>query len=194
MFVIENKIIDERIPYIKFSCDLDGCKGGCCTLKGGKGAPLTDSEIIEIESAIPVVKKYLEAKSLKEIENNNGIEGLPGNFTTGCIDNKDCVFVYFDGDIAKCVFEKAYFNNEISWRKPISCHLFPIRIADFGGEVVRFEKISECKPAIVNGKKNDILLYDFLRDALIRKYGEQWYKLFRENCELHFKLESEIQI
>lgn len=193
MFTIENKIIDGRIPYIKFSCDLEACKGGCCTLKGGKGAPLTDSEITEIENALPVVARYLGARSLREVENNHGIEGSPGSFTTGCIDNKDCVFVYYDGDIAKCAFEKAYFNNEIKWRKPISCHLFPIRVANFGGEVIRFEKISECEPAIVNGRKNNIRLYDFLREALIRRYGEQWYKLFLENCELHSKLESEIQ-
>lgn len=190
MFEIENKIIDERIPYIKFLCDLEACKGGCCTLKGGKGAPLEDSEIAEVENALCVVKKYLGTRSLQEIEKNKGIEGSPGNFTTGCIDNKDCVFVYYDKDIAKCAFERGYLNKEISWRKPISCHLFPIRIANFGGEVVRFENIAECKPAIVKGKTNDIPLYVFLRDALIRKYGPHWYELFREYCEL--KLESEI--
>ncbi len=194
MLSIDEKIIDDRIPFIKFNCDLDICKGGCCTLKGGRGAPLEDFEIEEIENAIPVIKKHLTERSLTEIGVNKGIEGFPGNYTTGCIDNKDCVFVYYEEDIAKCAFEKSYFNNEISWRKPISCHLFPIRINDFGGDVLKYEKIIECKPALVKGKNDNIQLHDFLHEALVRKYGFEWYEKFRKICLTRLTVESEFEV
>jgi hypothetical protein len=191
MFKVFNCIIDERIAYIKFKCDLESCKGACCTLPGGRGAPLEDDEIAEIQKAIPVIKKYLTEKQIEEIRLNDGVEGCPKNYATSCIDNKDCVFVIYEEGIAKCAFEKAYFNSEIKWRKPISCHLFPIRISEFGGDVVRYEKISECKPAIAKGKTNDELLSDFLREALTRKYGQKWYEEFSSMCQSYFNNASE---
>jgi hypothetical protein len=194
MFTVFNSIVDERIAYIKFKCDLNLCKGACCTLPGGRGAPLDDGEVEEIQKAIPVIKKYLSDRHLEEIQLNDGIEGYAGSFATSCIDNKDCVFVYYEDDTAKCAFEKAFFNNEISWRKPLSCHLFPIRISDFGGDVLRYEKIIECKPAIVKGKIDSTPLFEFLQDALIRKYGQKWYDEFKIVCVGNLKRESEFQI
>ena len=194
MFTVFNSIVDERIAYIKFKCDLNSCKGACCTLPGGRGAPLDDNEVAEIQKAIPVIKKYLPDRQLEEIRLNGGIEGYVGSFATSCIDNKDCVFVFYENDTAKCAFEKAFFNNEISWRKPISCHLFPIRVSDFGGDVLRYEKIKECKPAIAKGKVDSTLLFEFLQDALIRKYGKKWYDEFKSACVGNVKRESEFQI
>jgi hypothetical protein len=194
MFTVFNSIVDERIAYIKFKCDLNSCKGACCTLPGGRGAPLDDNEVAEIQKAIPVIKKYLPDRQLEEIRLNDGIEGYVGSFATSCIDNKDCVFVFYENDTAKCAFEKAFFNNEISWRKPISCHLFPIRVSDFGGDVLRYEKIKECKPAIVKGKADSTPLFEFLQDALIRKYGKQWYDEFKIACVGNVNRESEFQI
>ena len=194
MFTVFNSIVDERIAYIKFKCDLNSCKGACCTLPGGRGAPLDDNEVAEIQKAIPVIKKYLSDRQLEEIRLSDGIEGYVGSFATSCIDHKDCVFVFYENDTAKCAFEKAFFNNEISWRKPISCHLFPIRISDFGGDVLRYEKIKECKPAIMKGKADSVPLFEFLQDALIRKYGKKWYDEFKIACVGNLKRESEFQI
>jgi len=182
MFMVLGRIVDEKIAFLNFKCDLAACKGACCTLPGGRGAPLADDEIIEIQNAIPFIQKYLSQNQLEEIKLNYGIEGSTGNFATTCIDNKDCVFVVYDDGIAKCAFEKAYFNGEIKWRKPISCHLFPIRISDFGGDVLRYEKIPECKPAIVKGKTDAMPLHEFLSEALIRKYGNKWYEEFKAGC------------
>jgi len=194
MFTVFNSIVDERIAYIKFKCDLNSCKGACCTLPGGRGAPLDDNEVEEIQKAIPVIKTYLSDRQLEEIRLNDGIEGYVGSFATSCIDNKDCVFVFYENDTAKCAFEKAFYNNDITWRKPISCHLFPIRVSDFGGDVLRYEKIKECKPAIVKGKVDSTLLFEFLQDALIRKYGKKWYDEFKSACVGNIKRESEFQI
>lgn len=187
MFKVFDCIVDERIAYIKFKCDLVSCKGACCTLPGGRGAPLDDSEVAEIQKAIPVITKYLTDRQLEDIRLNDGIEGFTGNFVTACVENKDCIFVYYEDSIAKCAFEIAYFNNEIQWRKPISCHLFPIRISDFGGDVIRYEKITECKPAIYKGKADSVPLFDFLQEALVRKYGQKWYNEFKTACVSNLK-------
>ncbi len=193
MFSIGNKIVDERIPYIKFSCNLEVCKGVCCTVKGGKGAPLADFEVYEIQNGLPEVIKYLPEKSLKIIQENSGIEGYSGNYTTSCIEDKDCVFVYYEDDIAKCAFEKAFLDGKIEFRKPISCHLFPIRVSNFGGDVIRFEKFIECKPALIKGQVEDIPLYIFLKEALIRAFGEAWYQKFKEICESKLKISKEVE-
>lgn len=187
MFTIGNKIIDDRIPFIRFSCDLEKCKGACCTIKGGKGAPLMDHEVIDIQNSLNIISKYLPEKSLNIIKQNACIEGHSGNFTTSCVEDKDCVFVFYENNIAKCAFEKAYLNNEINFRKPISCHLFPIRISYFGGDVLRYEKFTECKVALIKGKEDNVPLHVFLKDALIRMYGEAWYEQFQKVCDMYMK-------
>lgn len=194
MFSIENKIIDERIPYIKFSCNLEACKGACCTVKGGKGAPLADFEIFEIQNCLSEVSKYLSERSLEIIKENSGIEGYSGNYTTSCIDDEDCVFVYYEDDIAKCAFEKAFQDGKIEFRKPISCHLFPIRISNFGGDVIRYEKFIECKPALIKGQTDNVPLHIFLKDALVRAYGEKWYQKLKDKCESLLKVTNEVEM
>jgi hypothetical protein len=90
------------------------------------------------------------------------------------VNNRACVFVYYDGDIAKCGIEKAYREGKVDFIKPVSCHLFPIRITDFGGPVVRYEKFSECKPARKLGEKTNLTVAEFCSDALKRIFGSQW--------------------
>lgn len=185
MFVIGEALIDEQIARERFACDVVKCKGACCTLSGGRGAPLDDDELVELERAFPVVKKHLSEHHLQTIARHGLYEGIPGNFTTTCVDDKACVFVYYEDGIARCSLEKCHLEGEIGWCKPISCHLFPIRISSGSVKTLRYEKIAECAPAVEHGRNEEIPMYDFLRNALIRKYGETWYEEFRKECRLH---------
>ncbi len=182
VFKIGESFIEDNIASEYFACDVARCKGACCTLSGGRGAPVRDDEVDELSKAIPYARKYLPEQHLKVMDTEGAIEGNPGAFTTVCIDQKDCVFIFYDNGIARCSIEQAYFKGEISWRKPLSCHLFPIRISENAPERLRDENIIECVTARENGRTKNIMLSDFLKDALIRKYGESWYDEFREEC------------
>lgn len=141
------------------------------------GAPLMDEEVPLLKASIRASLPYLPERSrnilLKE---SNAIEGSPGDYYTACIDNAACVFVYYDGGVAKCAIEKAYFAGENpEFRKPLSCHLFPIRRAEFGGAYIHYQKFEECEPALGYGEQKDVRIYELTKDALIRAYGEKWY-------------------
>ncbi len=178
MFIIGEAVIEEEVAHARFACDLQHCKGACCTLPGGRGAPLDDSELSEIHRAYPAARKFLSQKSLQVIEQYGAFEGGPGRYATTCVDDRDCVFVYYEQGVARCSLEKAYLDGETTWRKPLSCHLFPIRISPGNVETVRYEKISECAAGRTNGQKNDIPLFEYLKEPLIRKFGEEWYVRF----------------
>jgi hypothetical protein len=178
MFLIQETMVDGPIATTKFACDLGRCKGACCTLQGGRGAPLLDHERDKIRNAYPVVAKYLDPEHLQAIAARGLYEGRAGNYTTTCIDNRACVFVTYEDGIARCSFEKAFLNDEITWRKPVSCHLFPIRVDQGARERLRFEFLAECAPALEKGEREGIQLSDFLREALTRVYGPKWYDEF----------------
>lgn len=165
-----------------FACDLGKCKGACCTLESPYGAPLNPEEVEEIEKALPVVlsNNHLSQFNKNEIKKNGFWEEKQGDLFTRSINNKDCVFVYYEGDVAKCAIERAYFDGKIKYRKPISCHLFPIRISHFGGDIVRYEKFSQCAPALSNGENTKTTIFDFCKDSLIRLYGLSWYTKLKE--------------
>ena len=186
VFLISEIAIDDSVAQASFCCDLEQCRGACCTLPGGRGAPLEDDEVLEIEKANPIVKKYLDEKNIRTIETTGLYDGTPGEFATNCIEQRECVFVYFETGIAKCAFEKAFENGEIDWRKPISCHLFPIRIRSFGSDVIRYEEIEECAAGRALGEVRNVKAHDFLKAPLVRKYGEAWYKKFQMYCKSKF--------
>ncbi len=172
-----NKISVERNDAkINFACDLAQCKGACCTMKGARGAPLSDNEVDEIYKAFPVVKRYLSKEHLSVIKKYGMIQGDTGNFATQCVNEQACVFVYYENGIAKCSFEKAFFNGETEWRKPLSCHLFPFRQSYNGTRQLFFEYIRECAPALERGTREKIPVYKFLKDALVRTYSEKSYE------------------
>jgi hypothetical protein len=183
MFEIRQAVVDDRIAHIKFACDIKACKGACCTLPGGKGAPLLDSETRNIEEAYPIVKSMLPKEHLEAIARSGLHEGEPGSYTTTCYDNRACVFVFYEAGIARCAFERAFGEGKSQWRKPLSCHLFPIRIDDDTPKRLRYEWRGECEPALKRGSEERIFLADFLRDALIRTYGKEWYEEFVKACE-----------
>ena len=185
MFVIDEVTVEEPIAHERFACDLGKCKGACCTMPGGRGAPLEDDEVEKLQYAYSKAKKYLSKEHRSVIERYGMVEGVEGNYATACIDGKNCVFVYYEEGIARCSIEKAFIEGELQWRKPISCHLFPIRVSANGWNSLRYEKISECHPGRVMGKNNDVPLYEFLKDALVRRFGKGWYQGFREECQRH---------
>jgi Protein of unknown function (DUF3109) len=184
MIIIDEIAVDPKVAQMQFACDLGVCKGACCTLKGGRGAPLNDEEVDEIYSAYPVVKKYLPAEHARWIRDHGLVEGEPGRYATQCKDEEACVFVFYENGIAKCSFEKAYINGETQWRKPTSCHLFPLRARDEMGSELRFEYLNECEPAFIRGTRENIPLFKFLKDVLVREYGAEWYERFANECEV----------
>jgi hypothetical protein len=182
MFSVRNITVGASITDAKFACNLSRCKGACCTMPGPKGAPLTEDETHEIEKAFPLIKKYLNEDHLRAIDERGLVERSGGEITTNCFEHRACVFVTYENGIAKCSFEKAFFQNEIGWRKPLSCHLFPIRVDHGFDDYLRYESIPECAPAVERGQAESIELSDFLKAALVRMYGEDWYEEFRKEC------------
>jgi hypothetical protein len=169
---------DLSLDSTQFGCDLSVCKGACCTMPGALGAPILKSETSEIERVYPIVKKYLQPEAHDVIER----KGLwqrekDGSFTIPAIRGRDCIFVTYDGDIAKCAIEKAYHAGEIEgFPKPISCHLFPIRIYPTDQRDIYhilYEEIPECSGGRTRGKQEEIPLLDFLESPLARALGEE---------------------
>ncbi len=177
---IKNIAVGKEIVKTQFACDLKKCKGACCTVDSEYGAPLMYEELEQIENILEVVKDYLPEKHKLEIQKKGFFEQKEAKLMIRSFDNKACVFVYYENDIAKCGIEKAFLDGRTDFRKPISCHLFPIRVQDFGGDVLRFEKFSECSPALEKGRKEKINLVDFCKESLIRKYGHKWFLKLKE--------------
>jgi hypothetical protein len=179
MFIIGEALVEDDVVTAQFACDLQQCKGACCTLPGGRGAPLEDDEVEAVKNAYPHAMKYLAPDRIAAIERDGLVEGMPGSFATSCVGNTDCVLVYYEGGIAKCSLERAYFDGSTSFRKPVSCHLFPVRVH---GSRIRYEQIRECGPGRSNGEKSAMPLHRFLEESLIRKFGNEWYDQFRDIC------------
>lgn len=172
---IDDVMINTEVMDIKFTCDLNKCKGACCTMESEFGAPITADEVEKISGILPVVKEYLPKEHLEEINKNGFWINRFDQLMTRSLNNRACVFVTFENEIAKCAIEKAYRDGKVNFVKPISCHLFPIRISRFGGDVIRFEKYEECSSAITKGMKTGLRIIDFCREALERNYGVDWY-------------------
>jgi len=177
---VKDVLLRKEVVDTPFFCNLAECKGACCTLESEFGAPLIKDELIEMEKALPMVKNIIPKEHLEEIEENGFYEEKEGELLTRSVNNRACVFVYFDDGIAKCSLEKLFFEKKISFQKPISCHLFPIRVSHFGGEVLRFEKFTGCSPALEKGAKENITAFKFCQNSLERKYGSQWYLQAKE--------------
>ncbi|RJP60390.1 MAG: DUF3109 family protein [Ignavibacteriales bacterium] len=173
---IDDIILNPEIFETKFTCDLEKCKGACCTMESEYGAPIKQEEIDKINGKLHIIKEYLPKRHVDEIETNGFWMEKYGQLMTQSVDNKACVFVYFDNEIARCGIEKAYEEGKINFQKPISCHLFPIRVSEFGGDILRFEEYSECQPALQKGEETKLTVLEFCKDSLKRLYGSQWFE------------------
>ncbi|NLU40234.1 MAG: DUF3109 family protein [Bacteroidales bacterium] len=177
MIQIGKTIISFDIFEGEFLCDLQHCKGACC-IEGDSGAPLTQEEAIEIETYYSVFEKYISPEYRTVVETvGTSVTDNDGELVTPLINNKECAYTFIDDDsITKCAIEKAYFNNEIPFRKPVSCHLFPIRITEYDDfDAINYQELKICLSGKECGKKHKLPLYKFLKEPLIRKYGEEWY-------------------
>ena len=177
MIQVEDKIISLDIFEKHFVCDLNACKGACC-IEGDAGAPLSREEEKILGKIYEKVKPYMREEGITEIENQGvAVYDEEGDLTTPLVNNKECAFVIFENGITKCTIEKAYNDGVVDFKKPISCHLFPIRIKEYRDfDAVNYEEIKICKPACECGSKLEVPVYVFLKEPLIRKYGEDWYK------------------
>jgi hypothetical protein len=192
MIKIKNTEVDDDILKEYFSCDVERCNGACCTFPGQFGAPVLDEEVPVIKESTKFAIEYLSDSSKSYIKEHGVIDGEPGNYTTVCIDKRDCVFVNYDGAIARCAIERAYFEGKIKYQKPVSCHLFPIRVSRNRNNHIYYERINECYPGKLNGQKMEKYLYQYLEEALIRSYGKEWYKSLNEYAELKQQKRSSI--
>jgi hypothetical protein len=178
---IENILVRPEIMNTCFSCDLGKCKGACCTLESEFGAPLLEEEIPVIENILPDVLPYLPGEHATEIKKKGFFMNIAGDLMTRSINKRECVFVYYEESIAKCGIEKAYFDGKVDFRKPVSCHLFPIRVSKFGGDVLKYENFTQCAPALLKGEKEKITIAEFCKESLIRLYGNTWYSSLMES-------------
>jgi len=177
MIAIENTVVSDDVHKVCFVCDLNKCKGICC-VEGDAGAPLDEEEISILEDEIDEILPYLTQGGLKSIEENGVFDyDSLGNYVTPLINHRECAFCYFDEGIAKCAIEKAFEEGKVKFQKPISCHLYPIRIQKYKDfDAVNYHKWPVCEKALVNGKRLNVTVFEFLKVPLIRKYGAKWYK------------------
>ena len=177
MVEIEDKIISNELFEKKFVCDLQKCKGGCC-VEGDSGAPLKSKEIKEIAKNLSIIKSEMSTKGLNAIKNNDfHYVDSDGDKVTKLVDGKECVFVVFDkNNIAKCSIESAYRKNKINVNKPISCHLYPVRVKKYDSfTTVNVDSWHVCKPECECGTELNVPVFKFLKDAIVRSWGLDFY-------------------
>lgn len=184
MLEIGRTIVSLDILEKKFLCDLLKCKGACC-VEGDSGAPVTPEEVKTIEEAWPEIETYIPENHRDEIHNRGfAVVDLDGDLVTPLENNRQCVYSYKENEILKCGIEKAFLDGKTKFRKPVSCHLFPIRITEYKRfDAVNYQQIDICKPGRKCGKSEKLPLYVFLKDPLIRKYGEEWYEQLKYAAE-----------
>lgn len=183
MIQIDDTLISRDLFDKKFVCDLKACKGACC-IEGDSGAPLEDKELPILKEVYEEVKPYMCEKGIEAVE-EQGVyitDSWDGEMVTPLVDGKECAYVVFEEDGSlKCAIEQAYLDGKIDWRKPISCHLYPIRIQSYKNyDAVNYDKWDICGAACSLGEKLGVQVYKFAKEPLIRKYGEDWYNTLEE--------------
>lgn len=186
MIQIDNKLISEDIFSEEFVCNLSKCKGACC-VEGDVGAPLDKHETEILDRIFEKVKPYLRKEGVEAIEQQGTwtIDPMDGDFVTPMVNGNECAYVIFDEKgITKCGIEKAYEDGAVDWQKPISCHLYPIRVNEYSTfTALNYHEWSICSDACTLGKELQVPVYKFLKTPLIRKYGEEFYTTLCEAAE-----------
>jgi hypothetical protein len=181
MIVIDNKLVSDEIVEEQFVCDLNKCKGGCC-VDGDAGAPLSSEELLHLNEVCDAVLPYLDEENKKELlKQGKYVYDNEFGWVTPTIESKVCVYgITNEKGIVKCGIEQAYNDGKVNWKKPISCHLFPIRVKlrkNKKTEYVNYEPREDlCSAACNLGKKLKVPVYVFLKEALVRKYGTEFYE------------------
>ncbi len=177
MFQLGKTIVSEEILEKEFVCNLNACKGACC-VEGEAGAPLEEQELDKLRDNFERIRPFLEEKGLEAIKE----QGLfttneLGEHETPLIDGKDCAYVIYDErNHALCGIEEAYNQGAVQFKKPVSCHLYPVRIRQYSEfAAINYHKWEICDDACTLGKELQVPVYQFVKQALIRKFGEKWY-------------------
>ena len=183
MIIVGQTLVSEDLFDQQFVCDLNACKGACC-IEGESGAPLEADELLRIEENLEAVKPFMRSEGLKAIEASGPyVVDEDGEFVTSLVSKHGaCVFVTYDEKgIAKCALEQAYNAGATNWKKPISCHLYPVRLAQLTEYVaVNYHRWQVCEPACACGSALKVPVYRFLKEPLIRRFGEAWYAELEE--------------
>ncbi|MFT6797461.1 MAG: hypothetical protein ACJART_002612 [Maribacter sp.] len=189
MFQLGKTIVSEEIIENDFVCNLSACKGACC-VDGDAGAPLEDKETEILVDIYAKVKPFLRAEGIKVIEEEGAfVKGDDGEWETPLINGSECAYAFFDDkNTAKCGIEEAYNQGKIKFKKPVSCHLYPVRIHEYTElTAVNYHKWEICDPACSLGEELQVPVYKFVKEALIRKFGKDWYSELETVAEKHLK-------
>ena len=192
MFQIQDTLVSLDLAEQFFCCDLEACKGECC-IEGDAGAPVTDAEVAEIEKALPVISEDMLPAGRREVE-ESGVSYIDceGDRVTTIVDGRNCAFTcYAPGGICLCAIEKARRAGKISFRKPMSCYLYPVRVTEYPTfTAVNYHRWKICRSAEVNGRKLGIRLYEFLKDPLTERFGKEWYDELELCCKQYLNTYS----
>ena len=193
MIAIDNILISDQVAAEQFVCDLNACKGGCCE-DGDTGAPLEKEELQILRDIYQQVKPYLTEEGKKVLE-KEGLYSYDQEFgwVTPTIEGRMCAYGFRDKQgVIKCGIEQAYLDKKISWKKPISCHLYPIKISKSKTYTnVNYEPRDVlCRPACTLGKKLKLPVYQFLKEAIVRKFGDEFYSTLHQIAVEHFEEEK----
>jgi hypothetical protein len=185
MIRVEDVILSEDIATAKFACNISRCKGACCVV-GDAGAPVSRQEIPVLNKAFRQLKESLNPEAVKKAGREGVVVGnSESGFEINCIDSGECIFVEKDENgISTCAIQKAFYQGRFNWEKPISCHLYPVRLKHIAGfDYANFEYIPElCSAGCERGAEEGVYLADFLETALVRRYGRDWYNKFLTAC------------
>ena len=176
MLIVEDCIVSEDIVDSVFCCPLGKCKGMCC-VEGDAGAPLEKAEVSELKKILPKIKKYMTKEGLAVVR-QQGVSDLDNDNKpcTPLVDGRECAYAVWCDGVAMCAIEQAYNDGVIQFRKPVSCHLYPIRVDDFSEfRAVNYHRWDVCRCAVEAGKETGVPLYQYLKEPLVRKFGQSWY-------------------
>jgi hypothetical protein len=185
MFAVGPVLVSDALLDAAFACDLGACRGACCVV-GERGAPLERDEIALLEQARDLVEGELRPEARAAIERGGAWEGNERRgYATATVAGRECVFVVYERGVATCAIQRAYQAGRLDWEKPISCHLYPIRVERYGEgedavEVLNYEQSDLCTPARAAGRRSRTPLAAYLERPLTRRYGRDWYASFVE--------------
>jgi hypothetical protein len=178
MIEIDNTMVSGDLLERRFVCDLAACKGACC-VQGDSGAPLEDDELELLDEVYDEVKPYMRPEGIAAVEKEGVyMVDFDQEFVTPLVNNAECAYATFDDHgTAKCAIEMAYIDGKTKWKKPISCHLYPVRLTQLSQHTaVNYHKWKICAPACACGESLDVKVYKFLKEPLTRKFGSEWYE------------------
>lgn len=189
MFQLGRTLVSEELLEQDFVCNLTACKGACC-VDGEAGAPLDEKETGVLMEIFKKVKPFLRPEGIAAIEAQGAfVKGTDGEWETPLVDQRECAYATFNASgIAGCGLEQAYAAGATKWKKPISCHLYPVRIREYKTMVaVNYHKWEICDPACSLGRELQVPVYKFVKEALIRKFGKAWYAELEEVAQAYTK-------